>query len=79
MKLVKVDVCSRNDQHLDTAIADLNNIIAARDAIYDSLPREVPLEPEISMVWACCTDGHDNKSVSIADFREKVLWLAQRG
>lgn len=75
-------MCARGMTKLyDTAIADLNNIIAARDAIYDSLPREVQaLEPEISMVWACCTDGHDNKSVSTRrDFREKVLWARSKG
>lgn len=75
-------MCARGLTKLyDTAIADLNNIIAARDAIYDSLPREVQaLEPEISMVWACCTDGHDNKSVSTRkDFREKVLWARSKG
>lgn len=65
----------------DTAIAELKNIVEERDRMYDALPRQVKLlDPEISMVWACCTDGFDNKSTAtITEFKQTVLWARSKG
>mgnify|MGYP001593976033 CR=1 FL=1 len=65
----------------DTAITDLENIVIARDTLYESLPSRIrSLNPEIAMIWACCTDGFDNKSTHTRkEFREKVLWAREKG
>ena len=65
----------------DTAILDLENIVNARDQLYESLPPKIRnLNPEIAMIWACCTDGFDNRSkYTRKQFREKVLWAREKG
>lgn len=65
----------------DTAIEDLDNIIQKVEEFKKNLPRAVKmLNPEISIVWACCTDGYDNSSVNTReDFKKKVLWAREKG
>ena len=65
----------------DTAMEDLDRIVEARDNLFDSLPANIKnLNPDIAMIWACCTDGFDNKSVHTRkEFREKVLWARNKG
>ena len=65
----------------DTAIDDLDRIVQARDSLFESLPAKIRnLNPDIAMVWACCTDGFDNQSFSTRkQMREKILWARQKG
>ena len=65
----------------DTAIEDLDNIIQKAKEFKKNLPRAVKmLNPEVSIVWACCTDGYDNCSVNGAnDLKNKVLWAREQG
>ena len=65
----------------DTAIDDLHRIVQARDSLFESLPANIrKLNPDIAMVWACCTDGFDNQSFnSRTQLREKILWARQKG
>jgi hypothetical protein len=65
----------------DTAINDLDNIVSKAKEFKENLPRAVKmLNPEVSIVWACCTDGYDNVSTKNAeDLKEKVLWAREQG
>ena len=65
----------------DTAIEDLDNIIAKVEEFKKNLPRAVKmLNPKVSIVWACCTDGYDNCSVNSSnDLKNKVLWAREQG
>ena len=47
----------------------------------NNLPRAVKmLNPDVSIVWACCTDGYDNSSVNTGeDLKKKVLWAREKG
>lgn len=65
----------------DTAITDLENIVMARDSLYESFqPALKKINPKIAMIWACCTDGFDNESIhNRREFREKVLWARDKG
>jgi len=65
----------------DTAIEDLDNIIQKAKEFKRNLPRAIKcIDPEISIVWACCTDGFDNESTHTAeDLKEKVLWARGEG
>ena len=65
----------------DTAIEDLDRIVEARDSLFESLSPEIKnLNPDIAMVWACCTDGFDNKSKHTRkDMRNKILWAREKG
>ena len=65
----------------DTAITDLENIVMARDNLFENLPPALKkINPKIAMIWACCTDGFDNESTHTRkEFREKVLWARDKG
>jgi hypothetical protein len=65
----------------DTAIQDLNNIMIAVKDYKESLSAEVKkLNPTISTVWVCCTDGHDNTSeATCEDFKNKVKEAKKAG
>ena len=65
----------------DTAIEDLDNIIEKVEEFKNNLPRAVKmLNPDVSIVWACCTDGYDNSSVNTGeDLKKKVLWAREKG
>ena len=65
----------------DTAIEDLENIVQKAEEFKQNLPRNVRiLNPEISIVWACCTDGFDNSSMNTSeDLKNKVLWAREKG
>lgn len=65
----------------DTAIEDLDNIVSKAKEFKENLPRAIKmLNPEISIVWACCTDGYDNISLKTAeDLKNKVLWAREQG
>lgn len=58
----------------DSAIADLNKLIQAKKDYEKNMPRSLRnLDPEILVIWACLTDGHDNESEStVEDFKNKV-------
>lgn len=65
----------------DTSIQDLDNIMNAVDDYKESLSAEVKkLNPTISIVWVCCTDGQDNSSKSTCDdFKKKVKQAKKAG
>ena len=65
----------------DTAIQDLDNIIMAVDNYKENLSAIVKkLNPRISTVWVCCTDGFDNYSLATCeDFRKKVKEAKKAG
>lgn len=65
----------------DTAIEDLENIVQKAEEFKKNLPRNIrDLNPEISIVWACCTDGFDNSSMKTSkDLKNKVLWAREKG
>ena len=65
----------------DTAIEDLDNIIQKVEEFKRNLPRAIKmLNPDVSIVWACCTDGYDNCSVNTGeDLKKKVLWAREQG
>lgn len=65
----------------DTGISDLDNIVIARNSLFDNLPPSLKrINPKIAMIWACCTDGFDNTSTHTRqEFREKVLWARSKG
>ena len=46
-----------------------------------NLPRNIrDLNPELSIVWACCTDGFDNSSMNTSeDLKNKVTWAREKG
>ena len=59
----------------DAAIQDLDNIMTAVEEYKENLSPEVKkLNPTISTVWVCCTDGFDNDSNrTCEDFRKKEI------
>jgi len=65
----------------DTAIQDLDNIMTAVEDYKESLSTEVKkLNPTISIVWVCCTDGQDNSSEATCDdFKKKVKQAKKAG
>ena len=65
----------------DTAIQDLDNIMTAVEDYKESLSAEVKkLNPTISIVWVCCTDGQDNSSEATCDdFKKKVKQAKKAG
>ena len=58
----------------DSAISDINRLIQAKNDYEKNMPRSLRnLDPEILVIWACLTDGHDNESEStVEDFKNKV-------
>jgi len=58
----------------DSAIADLDRLILAKEEYKKNMPNKLrQLDPKIVTVWACMTDGSDNKSDNtITDFKNKV-------
>ena len=65
----------------DAAIQDLDNIMTAVEEYKENLSPEVKkLNPTISTVWVCCTDGFDNDSNrTCEDFRKKVKAAKKAG
>ncbi len=65
----------------DAAIQDLDNIMTAVEDFKENLSYEVKkLNPTISTVWVCCTDGFDNDSNrTCEDFRKKVKEAKKAG
>lgn len=65
----------------DAAIEDLDNIMKSVEEYKEGLPSEVrKLNPKISIVWVCCTDGFDNSSdANCSDFRKKVKEAKKAG
>ena len=65
----------------DAAIQDLDNIMTAVKDYKAGLSAEVKnLNPTISTVWVCCTDGFDNDSNrTCEDFRKKVKEAKKAG
>jgi hypothetical protein len=65
----------------DSAIQDIDNLLAAIEKYKASLAPEVlQLAPEIVSVWVCCTDGFDNMSAaSVSEFAEKVKAARKAG
>jgi len=58
----------------DSAISDIDRLVKAKQDYEKNMPRSLKnLDPEILVIWACLTDGHDNESEStVEDFRNKV-------
>jgi hypothetical protein len=65
----------------DTSIEDLDNIVSKAEEFRKNLPRAIrQLDPEISIVWACCTDGYDNTSTFTSEeLKKKVEWARAKG
>ena len=65
----------------DAAIQDLDNIMTAVEEYKENLsPKVKKLNPTISTVWVCCTDGFDNSSdTTCEDFRKKVKAAKKAG